>query len=148
MEEIDLEIPKYEIDEWISILKPYQREIIINLVDRYGAEEAINQWMMANGPVDTVKFGGMPDNEKSKFSDRFKDEINKFICGHPSYSKYREEYLKLNEGTKTALVTSISSFLGAKLGVSVSILAPAIVLTLYLVGKMGINAYCSVIEFD
>ena len=126
-----MEIPKYEIDEWISILKPYQREIILSLVDTYGAEEAINQWMMANGPVDTVKFGGMPEGEKNNFSDRFKIEINKF-----------------NAGTKTALVSSISSFLGAKLGVSVSILAPAIVITLYLVGKMGVNAYCSAVELD
>lgn len=143
-----MEIPKYEIDEWISILKPYQREIILSLVDTYGAEEAINQWMMANGPVDTVKFGGMPEGEKNKFSDRFKIEINKFICGHPSYSGYREEYSKFNAGTKTALVSSISSFLGAKLGVSVSILAPAIVITLYLVGKMVVNAYCSAVELD
>lgn len=143
-----MEIPKYEMDEWVSILKPYQKEIVINLVDKYGAEEAINQWMMANGPVDNVKFGGASNNEKDKFSDRFKIEINKFICGHPSYSSYREEYSKLNAGTKTAIVSSISSLLGAKLGISASILAPAIVLTLYLVGKIGVNAYCSIVEFD
>lgn len=143
-----MEIPKYELDEWISILKPYQREIVISLIDKYGVEEAINQWMIASGPVDTVKFGGSADDDKDKFSDRFKIEIDKFICGHPSYASCREEYSKLNEGTKTALVSVISSFLSAQLGVSATILAPVIVLTLYLVGKMGINAYCSTVEFN
>lgn len=142
-----MEIPELELDEWLTVLKPYQRELITNLVDQYGVEEAINRWIIANGPANTVKFGGVANGQDVSFLDRFKDEINKFICGHPSYDKEREEYLNLNGGTKAALVSALSSFLGDKLGASVTFIAPIVVLTLYLVAKMGKNAYCKGIDY-
>ncbi|MGL4760134.1 MAG: hypothetical protein ACRCWG_01625 [Sarcina sp.] len=143
-----MNIPKYELNEWLDELKPYQKNIVRDLVEKYGVEEAIDRWMIANGPVSTVKFGGESNQTNEKFSERFKCEINKFICGHPSYDKYREEYLKINNNVKTAAISSISSLIGSQLGVSATILVPVVVLTLYLIGTMGKNAYCSVISFE
>lgn len=145
---IQLEIPNYELDDWIDSLKPYQQKIIVQLVDENGVEGAIDKWLKANGPCNTVKFGGESSNEDDKFSERFKMEINKFICGHPSYEKYREEYSEFTIDTKITLISSLSALLGAKLGVTAGALAPVIVLTLYLVGSMGRNAYCSIAKFD
>ena len=143
-----MEIPKYELNEWIEVLKPYQQKIVLQLVNENGIEDAIDKWLEANGPCNTVKFGGVSENQGDKFADRFKLEINKFICDHPSYEQYREEYSSFNSETKTVLVSSLSALLGSKLGVAASVLAPIVVLTLYLVGTMGKNAYCSVVKFD
>ncbi|MBS5787938.1 MAG: hypothetical protein KIC98_08505 [Clostridioides difficile] len=142
-----MNIPRYELNEWLDELKPYQRNIVKNLVEKYGIEEAIDKWMIANGPESTVKFGGESNNTNEKFSEKFKCEVNKFICGHPSYDKYRDEYSKISDSSKTIAISSISSLIGSQLGVSATVLVPAVVLTLYLVGIMGKNAYCSGITF-
>ena len=68
-----------------------------------------------------------------------KKEIDKFICGHSDYEEYRDEFGKINENTKTVLVSGLSALIGSQLGVSGTILSPIIVLSLYLAGKMGIK---------
>lgn len=141
-----MEIPNYELDEWLSILKPYQRDIMTQLVSEYGEEKAIEKWLSASGPTSTVKFGG--DGNTKPFLDRYKIEINKLICGHPDYENERGEFNKENGKLKTVIVSSISSLIGSKLGVAATVLAPVIVLTLYTVGKMGVNAYCSCVSFE
>ncbi|EOU1648715.1 MAG: hypothetical protein E7H79_01360 [Clostridium perfringens] len=143
-----MEIPNYELNEWLKELKPYQSEIVQELVDKYGVEEAIDKWILAKGPSNTVKFGGSGEESREKFSKRYKNEINKFICGHPDYSDYRDEFGKINENAKTAIVSTISAVIGSHLGVSGAILSPVIVLSLYLAGKMGVKAYCSGIIFE
>lgn len=143
-----MEVPNYKLNEWLEVLKPYQSEIVQQLVDKYGVEEAIDKWILAKGPMNMVKFGGSGEEGREKFTQRYKNEINKFICGHPDYSEYRCEFGKINESAKTIIVSSLSSFIGSQLGVSGAILAPIIVLSLYLAGKMGVKAYCSGLTFE
>lgn len=141
-----MEIPNYELDEWVSVLKPYQKEIILQLVEEFGEEKAIEKWLTASGPTSTVKFGG--DGNAKPFLDRYKIEIDKLICGHPDYSKERTEFGENGEKLKTVIVSSISSLIGSTLGVSGAVLAPVIVLSLYTAGKMGVKAYCSNVSFN
>lgn len=143
-----MDIPNLELDEWIEVLKPYQRKIVIELVDKYGLEEAIDRWIVSSGPINTVKFGGNKDSSKHKFTELYKIEINKFLCGHPDYLEYRAEFSKHNEAIKLGIVSTITSIISPKLGVAGTVLAPLIVLSLSLFGKMGMNAYCSTITFD
>ena len=143
-----MDIPNLELDEWIDVLKPYQKKIVIELVDKYGIEGAIDRWTISSGPTNTVKFGGEKDVDKKKFSDRYKTEINKFLCGHSDYLEYRSEFLKHNEAIKLGIVSTIASIISPKLGVAGTALAPLIVLSLSLFGKMGMNAYCSAIVFE
>lgn len=139
-------IPKYDIAEWLEELKPYQRQIITQLIDLYGEEEAIDKWLLANGPSATVKFGG--DGIQQSFKDSFKGEVNKFICGHPDYKKERDELGQHGEVTKTALVSAIASAVGSQIGVAATVLVPIVVLMLYTIGKMGINAYCTNVSIE
>lgn len=141
-----MEIPNYELAEWLSVLKPYQKDIVLQLVSEYGEEKAIEKWLSASGPTSTVKFGG--DGNMKPFLDRYKNEINKLICGHPDYDSERAEFGEKNGKLKTAIVSSLSSLIGSKLGVAATVLAPVIVLSLYTAGKMGVNAYCSCVSFD
>lgn len=143
-----MEVPNYELSEWLDVLKPYQGEIVKQLVEKYGAEEAIDRWISAKGPMNVVKFGGNGEDGREKFAQRYKNEINKLICGHSDYSKERIEFGKINESTRATIVSSLSSFIGSQLGVSGAILSPIIVLSLYLVGKAGVKAYCSGLKFE
>lgn len=135
-----MNIPNLSLEEWLNELKPYQREIITSLVKDYGEEDAIEKWLTANGPSEMVKFGG--EGNAKPFIDKFKIEMNKLICGHDDYKKERDEYKENGELVKSLLISSISSAIGSVIGVAGTVIAPVVVLTLYTVGKLGINAYC------
>jgi len=141
-----MEIPNYELDDWLSVLKPYQKSIVSQLVSEYGQEKTIEKWLTASGPTVTVKFGG--DGNMKPFLDRYKIEINKFICGHPDYNNERTQFDEKSENYKTLIVSSISSLIGSTLGVAGAALAPVIVLSLSIAGKMGVKAYCSGMSFE
>lgn len=58
--------------------------------------------------------------------------------------RYRPEsdaLLKNSSCIQTIVVSAISSALGMKLGIAATFIAPAVVVVLGIVGKMGINAW-------
>lgn len=142
-----MEFEKLELDNLIDALEPYQQELVKELVNNYGLDGALDKWLTAQGPVNMVKFGGVQEKENN-FKERYKNEINKFLCGHPDYQNERKEFGKINDSSKTIVISGLSAFIGSKLGVAATVISPAIVISLGLAGKMGIKAYCSGISFE
>ena len=136
-----LKIPNDEIDEWLSVLKPYQQKSIKALIEASAPEEAAQNWITARGPRNTIPFGGERDTKP--FWDKFKSEFRKFICDDEAYSEERNALLVEGPISKALMVSVISSAIGANIGYTATLLSPAIVIFLYTVGKMGRNAYCS-----
>jgi hypothetical protein len=137
-----MEIPNYPINEWIAELKPYQSSSILMLLENYEVEEVMQRWLSANGPTSTVKFGGN-GNSPEPFVDRFKEEFRKFVCGDPSYDQYRENLLLESPVAKAMLISTISAALGATLGYTAALLAPAVAVMLHIVGAVSLNAWCN-----
>jgi len=136
-----LEVPSYDLDNWLNELKPYQRNTIQKLLEiSNDPEEAAKKWITATGPQNTIPFGGIRDSKP--FWDRFKEEIQKFFCDDSSYVTEKEVLLKEAPVSKSLLISVVSSAIGATIGYSATLLAPAIVIILYTIGKIGINAYC------
>lgn len=135
-----IEIPDYETNEWLSELKPYQRNSIIELIDKFSLEEAAEKWITATGPQNTVPFGGSKDTKP--FFDRFKEEFHKFLCDKNSYVEERNAIISEAGITKALLISGISAAIGATIGYTATLLAPAAAILLCVVGKMGVNAYC------
>lgn len=144
-----MEIPNYELNEWLEVLELDQRERVQQLVEKYGAEEAIDKWILGNSQTKGIKAGG--DGIKN-FIEKYKNEINKFICGHPDYDDFRKKFEgifdEINKETKAVIVSGLSAIIGSQLNITEAILAPIIVLSLYLAGTMGVKAYCSGITFE
>ena len=136
-----MELPQVETSEWLSHLKQYQRSSLSILIDMHGEEEAAKLWLAANGPKDTQKFGG--NGNVQPFWDRFVAELRLFICGDKKYNKERKELLQQAKGATALLVSVISGAIGASLGFSASLLAPAVALMLHVIGKVGANAWCN-----
>ena len=136
-----MDIPNESIQVWINELKPYQSSSISVLVDNYGEEEAIKRWLSANGPTSTVKFGGAGISPEP-FFDRFKEEFKKFVCGDESYESYRQQIMAETPIAKAIYISCISAALGATLGYTATLLAPAVAVMLHIVGAIGINAWC------
>ena len=135
------QLPSFEFDELLSALKPYQSKIMLQLKEKNGVEEAAKIWFSANGPSDTQKFGGSDPNGLASFWEKFNSEFRLFICDK-KYKKERGELLATAKPTCFVVVTGISGYIGSSLGFAPSFLAPSVAMMVYLVGKVGINAWC------
>lgn len=142
---MNFELESYDINYLKQYLKPYQIELIDKLLENNTSEEAIEKYLSANGPTNTIQFGGNGIERNPKpFNTKFREEFDKFICGHPDYKDF---YPKVKEGTSipvSAIISSIAAALGAKFGISAAMISPVIVLALSLLGTMSRRAYCSV----
>ena len=136
-----LEIPQAEAEEWSALLKPYQRTTIRAFVSESSIEEAAKKWLSATGSPNIVPFGGSRDTKP--FWDRFATEFKKFVCDDNAYTEEKKALGAESAPIKAILISAVSAALGATLGYSATLLAPAVALLLCIVGKMGKNAYCS-----
>ena len=136
----ELLIPEASIESWLGELKPYQANTLRELLKTSDPEQVAKTWISSNGPQNTIQFGGVGD--RNAFWDQLIEEFNAFICDDRSYAKEKKAIVGETAPAKMILISSISGALGAKLGFSAALLAPAITLSLVVVGKMGRNAYC------
>jgi hypothetical protein len=142
-----MEIENHNLDEWLSVLKPYQQKIMHSLIDKYGEEDAIKRWIKSKGPLNTATFGGVPTNDdKKNYYQCIKQEINYFICGNPKYSKERDNILKGANVISISIASKISQIIAQAVGMSIAVVLPAILLLFHSISKISINAYCSMIE--
>lgn len=130
-------------EEILNSLKPYQREIVQQLVAQHGEEEAAKIWLSSSGPLDLRKFGGVPSGGGDAFYQRFYGEFRALICGDERYKTEREKFLGMAKPTANQVVIYISVALGSTLGVAVGLLTPAVALLLKVVVKIGVNAWCA-----
>lgn len=142
-----IEFENLTLEEWGQSLKPYQFNIILQLVRNYGEMEAAEKWINAKGPQETATFGDISNslNTGKNYWYSLRDEFNKLICGHPDYTKEREKLISTGKIIGLGGVSYISTLLSPIVGLSVPILTPAVMLLLHTAGKMGINAYCSMV---
>ena len=138
---INIEVPDSELNEWLEELKPYQKNTISQLFANTSPEEAAEIWITSTGPENTIPFGGVRDTKP--FFDNFKAEFKKFICDNDSYSEEKKALAAENPITKAILISAISGAIGASIGYTATLLAPAVTILLFTVGKMGKNAYCN-----
>jgi hypothetical protein len=58
-----LHIPAGELDEWLTVLKPYQRNTIKSFLLTDAPEKAAERWLGATGSPNIVPFGGAKDTK-------------------------------------------------------------------------------------
>jgi hypothetical protein len=134
-----MEIPQLALSDWTSTLKVYQKTSMDTLLSNNAEEEAAKLWLSANGVAATKQFGG---GASDPFWDRFASEFKEFICGNEKYEKEREQLSSQAPIANALFVSVISGAIGSSLGFAASLLAPAVAVLLFLVGKVGIGAYC------
>jgi hypothetical protein len=134
-------VPTDDLDGWLKELKPYQRNALRELVKTRTPEEAAIYWVTAQGSANIVPFGGSHDSKP--FWDRFKAEFRKFLCDDAAYTEEKKTLSGQASATKAMLISAMSAALGAAVGQAAALIAPAVVVLLFLVGKMGQNAFCA-----
>lgn len=138
-----MNIPTDTLDNWLNELKPYQRNIINNLLiaQDNNVENVAEKWLTTTGSPNIVSFGGEIKDSKP-FWDNFKKEFYYFLCDETKYVEIKKSLKEESSIVKTMLVSSISSVIGATLGLNAALLTPTIVLMLYATSKIGVSAYC------
>jgi hypothetical protein len=137
----EIEIPDGAVNEWLAALKPYQRGTLEVFLVSATPEEAAERWLRSTGSPNIVPFGGLHDTKP--FWNRFKEEFQKFVCDDTSYIEERKALTAQGPVGKAVLISVVSAAIGATIGYSATLLAPAAALLLCAIGKMGVNAYCS-----
>lgn len=143
-----IDIENISLDEWYKCLKPYQVNIIKELVAIHGEERAAELWITSVGPVNTATFGGSPTGDQSKYWDKLKKEFDKFICGHSEYENEQKKFISTGKLIGTGAVSSIATWISPAVGMSPALLVPALLLLMHTAAKITVNAYCSTRHFN
>jgi len=134
--------PLFQIDEetWLNALPQYQQKRIKQLLESSDSyEDAAKKWLSAI-PENTFPFGA--EKGKSVFFEKVRAEVEKFLCGDPTYEKERRELVSATEVIHTTLVSSLSLAIAPVIGTASAYVTPVIVLIFMTMGKISLNAWC------
>lgn len=138
------EVPNSDLDAWLSVLKPYQRNVIKEFLREVPPEQAAERWLGTAGSPNIVPFGGSRDTKP--FWDKFKSEFRRFLCDDGAYVEEKAALCAEGGVSKALLISAISAAIGASIGYAATLLAPAVAIMLCTAGKIGVNAYCGIAE--
>lgn len=133
-------IPDGDLDEWLSVLKPYQESTLRSFLLTADPEGVAERWLAATGSPNIAPFGGARDTKP--FWERFQTELRTFLCDDDAYAEEKKALSGESQIGKAVFVSVISAALGATMGFAAALLAPAVAILLCVVGKVGLNAYC------
>ncbi|NIJ77542.1 hypothetical protein FHT08_002625 [Xanthomonas campestris] len=136
-----ISVAEQDVNVWLAELKPYQQQTLEVFLATDTIEASAERWLSSTGSPNIAPFGGAADHKP--FWSRFKDEFHRFICDDMAYVEERKALSSESSVAKAMMISVISAAIGATIGYSSTLLAPAVALLLCLVGKMGVNAYCS-----
>jgi len=126
---------------WLEALPKFQKEIIDQLFSQgKSPEEVASAWLTATSG-DTYPFG--VEKGQSLFLEKILKELEAFLCGDPKYMDDRSKLSKLPKEAHAYFVGIISTAIAPVVGSSGAVLAPAIAILLFGMGKITLNAWCS-----
>lgn len=137
-----IQIPDCTLDDWLAELKPYQCATLAQFLKTCTPEQTAEKWLSTAGSENIAHFGGIRDSKP--FWRRFCEEFKRFICDESAYVNEKQALSTEGPVAKAFLISTISAAIGACLGYSATLLAPAVTLLLYAVGRVGLTAYCRV----
>ncbi len=133
----------FQDDELIGLLKPFQKEILLPLINSVGEEEAARIWLAPKLSNEMKNFGGVQSNP-APFFDRVLSEIRMFICGDEKYKSEREKLIGGINKSASTTVSAISLAVGDVFGIAPALLTPIVIMILKMIGKIGVNAWCAI----
>jgi hypothetical protein len=139
---LDIELDG-DIDDWTAGLPSYQQRLVGELVAADPTlESATEVWLSAGISTDLAPFG--VERTRSAYYEKFLDELHDLLCVP---NKYESEKGQLQEQAKVgqaAVVSLLTAVIVPVLGAAAPIVAPAIAITMILISRMGLNAWCAV----
>jgi len=136
--------------DWLAAVHPDDRQEIqdlLNLSDDESAH-ALPEALAIGHDREAALMGVMCSVERGFFEElarEFTSEMHDLLCSKKrKYEPQRKNlHTQMRRGGPVAIVSSISAALAPYLGQSATVIAPAVVVTVTLVGRVGLNARCA-----
>jgi hypothetical protein len=133
--------------QWVTQLPGYQSESIAELMNAGKTYEDIALLWLTATAQNTFGFSAsQPDGSRSSFLASVKAEVRAYLCGDAKYKKERDGLFGEKGPTHTYVVGSMAVCIAPNIGMAAPVLAPIIALVLASIGKIAINAWCSMDE--
>lgn len=132
-------------NSWIETLPIFQKKIIFQLLEKgHGFDVILNDWL-TTASSNTAPFSGSDPKIPAGFLDNFMREVKAFICGDAKYEKEREKLKEYGAGAQLTFVSIMATAIAPHLGgLSAAAISPIIALALASLGKVSLNAWCTV----
>jgi hypothetical protein len=126
-----------------SILPLYQKKIVDQLLANADANPWLAAEMWLNSSTNEIApFGGSSTAPKL-YMKELEAELEKFICGDPKYKNDRKKLCDAASKGNVFIIATISTAIALQVGTVAAFITPVIVLLLKSLGKISINAWCS-----
>ena len=128
-------------NKWLNTLNLQQQDTINKLLSKNSEDEVITIWLNSLN-INTATYNG--GNTDFTYSNLFKNEVIKLLCGDKKYKVERGEINNLYNSTniKKAIITYVSGVIASQLNVSSTSIAPVVVLMFIIISKLSLNAWC------
>lgn len=101
--------------------------------------------ILAGAPSTTVALKG--GNWSAELWKSVKEEFRKFLCtDSESYSDLKTDGKDIKENSAKLLISSLSSIMGAKLGIAAGVIAPIIIWLLLVASRIGKQGLCKALN--
>ncbi|SRR6266536_4453403 len=134
-----------ELTDWVNVLPAYQQKLVGDMLSNRKPVDVAVAWLSSTGPKDTASFGTIRKGI-DLFYDNLLSEIHSLLCRPTGYPDERREVIRSAKVGRTAFVTAVCTAVGPHVGMSPVVLAPAVAITLAVVGQAGRGAVCSSLE--
>jgi hypothetical protein len=130
--------------DWISELRPYQRNLVHQLSPTVElSEESVIAWFESFGnPSTTAQFSA--GSRSRPYYEKFVEQLYRLLCSPNHYIEERAQIAKDFKAGQTTLSTAIATAIAPHMDATPTVLVPAVAISLTLAGKMTLNAWCEV----
>jgi hypothetical protein len=133
--------------QWVTQLPAYQSESIAELLNAGKTYDDIALLWLTATAQNTFGFStSQPDGSRSTFLASVKAEVRAYLCGNAKYKNERDGLFGEKGMTRNYVVGAIAVSIALYMGVVAPVLAPIVALVLASIGKIAVNAWCSMDE--
>ena len=133
--------------KWVTQLPAYQKESIAELLNAGKTYDDVALLWLTATAQNTFRFSAsQADGNRSTFLASVKAEVRAYLCGDAKYKKERDGLFGKKGMTRTYVVGAMAVSIAPYIGMAAPVLAPIVALVLASIGKIAINAWCSMDE--
>lgn len=130
------------LEEWVAGLPEYQQHLVKDLLATRPPAEAAQAWLNSSGPPrDTAPFGGIRTGA-NLFYEKLLRQIHLLLCGEAEYAEERQQLIRRARAGQATVVTAVATAVAPHVGATAVLIAPAVALTLAVVGGASREAAC------
>jgi hypothetical protein len=133
-----IDLPNKTQEEWLQEIPSQHLSYISDLLKNNDELTTAELWLAKN-----ISLGNIRNRDSDSFFERFQEEFKNFICDDTTYSEDKAKLKSSTNHIEKTLISTVSTLIALKLGVTATVLVPPVILLFSALGKIGLKAFCS-----